>query len=132
MGILFEEEDEVAVPTNQPEPSYDDIEEISLEEVDRILQQKGASSGASNNAVLEQPSIQPSPHPYLITAEMAHRLVGADIDHSSAAASANRNAAANESQTSQLNRRQPKAKRGVPQEGLKTIDPSELDYYGFF
>lgn len=126
LGILFEEEDEVAtVPTNQPEPSYDDIEEISLEEVDRILQQKAASSGSSNNAVLDQPAVQPpaTKNPYLITAEMARRFVGADIDHSSAAACAKRNAAAvNESQTY---RRQPKAKRGVPQEGLTTIDPSK-------
>ena len=50
LGILFEEEDEVAtVPTNQQDykPSFDDIEEISLEEVDRILQQKAATTSAS-------------------------------------------------------------------------------------
>ena len=136
LGILFEEEDQAAtVPTNQQDnqPSFDDIEEISLEEVDRILQQKAATTSPNQQpeacSTDEQRTGRQedrSNHPYYIDAERAAAIVGPFLPQPQqdyAVDEAEQQGASR--QFVPMSKRKPKAKRGVPQEGLKTIDPSE-------
>ena len=151
LGILFEEEDEVAtVPTDQQDnqPSFDDIEEISLEEVDRILQQNAATVSSNQQPETcstdeQQTDRQPeacstdeqqngrqddrSNHPYYIDAERAAAIVGPFLPQPQpdyAVDEAEQDGASK--RFVPMSKRKPKAKRGVPQEGLKTIDPSEF------
>ena len=135
LGILFEEEDEVAtVPTDQQDnqPSFDDIEEISLEEVDRILQQKTGTASSNQQPGACSPDEQQTDrqedrrnHPYYIDAERAAAIVGPFLPQPQPEYAVDETE--QEGVTRRfvpMSKRKPKAKRGVPQEGLKTIDPS--------
>ena len=85
-----------------------------------------ASQQAPNSATSHQPS-HPSQHPYLITAEMAERLVPSAADQMRLNVTYNPDVSSTVQRFVPMSKRKPKAKRGMPQEGLKTIDPSE--YY---